>query len=308
MPAADEREVALTERDHEVLLSLLKYRYLSTSQLERLHFPSAQTAARRIRLLATGGFVSAFRPLASQDRLVALAKRGAEVVAERLEVPLDQLGWDGRREKPKDYLFLQHFLAASDFRISLSKSCDGSDVRLLGFLPEHLVEPAPKGSVQKYIREAIADATDHRAKISHTPDAVFALERAGTPALFFLEIDRGTEVLSNPSRGVLKSVRFYLSLLVSDAYQRYQADFGVTSPFRAFRVLIVTTSADRLSNMRSTCGKIPFEPARAKRFIWLTTEDAVLDSAMLSRPWVSLDPTDNVSYAIAPIARPTDAP
>jgi hypothetical protein len=300
-PSTKSPTVALTERDHELLVSLLKYRYLSTSQLQRLHFPSLQTAARRLRLLAEAGYVISFRPKASDDRLATLARLGAETVANRLGVPLSELGWDARREKPKDYLFLEHFLATGDFRISLTRACAHSeDVRLLGFLPEHLVERTPKGAVRKYVRDVIADVTDHRQKLTHAPDGVFALERGGTAALFFLEVDRGTEVLTNPSRGFLKIVRFYLSAIVSNSYQRYQADFGATKPFNAFRVLVVTSSPERLANIRSICGRTPFEPAHAKRFLWLTTDDALRDDALLTRSWSSIDPTDTRDYLLAP--------
>jgi hypothetical protein len=288
----------ITERDHELLLSLYRYRYLSASQVQRLHFPSAQTAARRLRLLAEGGYVSLFRSPAIPDRLATLARAGAETVAERLGVPLDETGWDSRRQRPKDYLFLKHFLAASDFRISLTRACAAHPaVRLLGFLPEHVVERTPAGAVQKYIRDVIADTDGGRQKLAHTPDGVFALGGVGRAALFFLEIDRGTEVLTTADRGVLKIVRFYLQYLIANAYQRYQEDFGVAAPFRAFRVLLVTP---RAQSIRSLCGPHPFEPAPAKRFIWLAGEDALLGEGLLSRRWTPLDPADTRTYSIDP--------
>lgn len=48
----------LTERDTEVMLDIYKYRYLSVSQIKRLHFPSLQTAYRRLRSLTAGGLIS----------------------------------------------------------------------------------------------------------------------------------------------------------------------------------------------------------------------------------------------------------
>lgn len=298
-PASAQATLAVTERDHELLLSIYKHRYLSVSQVQRLHFPSAQTATRRLRLLGAAGYVSTFRSPAVPDRLVALARKGAEAVAERLSVPFGELGWDGRRQQPKDYLFLKHFLAANDFRIALTKACAGrGDVRLLGFLPEHLVERTPAGSVQKYLRDVIADVGGPGHKITHTPDAVFALERGDKAALFFLEIDRGTEALRDAERGFLKIVRFYLSYLLGSGYQRYREDFGAGEQFKAFRVLVVTSSPQRLENIRTHCGAVPFDPAHAKRFIWLATEEVLGDETILSRRWASLDPGDGERYAI----------
>lgn len=298
---SNQPSVALTERDLDLLVSLLRYRYLSASQVQRLHFPSLQTATRRLRLLTGAGYVTSFRTPASPDRIATLDRLGAEAVAEQLSVPLSDLGWDGRRQTPKDYLFLQHFLAASDFRISLTLACKASpDVELLGFLPEHLVEPSPKGALRKFIRDVVADATDHRQKITHAPDGVFALARSGRSALFFLEVDRGTTVLSNPERGFLKTVRFYLSLLTSGTYQRYRDAFSVADPFKAFRTLIVVQSAERLHNMRQICGHVAFDPPQARRFLWLTTDELLRERGVLACPWVSLDPDDRTAYAILP--------
>jgi len=299
--AAGGTTLALTDRDVELLTSLLRYRYLSTSQIQRLHFPSAQTTTRRLRLLEAAGYVSLFRAIAIADKIATLARLGAEAVAERLGIPMAETGWDAHRQQPKDYLFLKHFLAASDFRIALSDACAMQpEVRLAGFIPEHIVDGTASGSMRKHIRDVTIDAADPRLKISHTPDGVFALERSGVGALFFLEIDRGTEVLSNPERGVLKIVRFYLSLLRGDTYQRYQTEFGLARPFKAFRALFVVSTDERLENIRKVCGAGAFNPEHAKRFLWLTAEDALNDGALLSRKWSSLDPTDAHRYVIVP--------
>lgn len=305
MTTTRQTRLLMTSRDHALLLSLLKYRYLSVSQMRRLHFPSEQTTSRRLRLLQAHGLVSLFRPRGSAHGMVALARAGAEAVAEQLGCALEELGWDGRRESPKDLLFLEHFLAASDFRITLSEACAKSaDTRVLGFLPEHLVEPTPKGAMRKYIRDVITDAAQPRQKISHSPDGVFALERKDRAALFFLEIDRGTEVLTNPERGVLKLVRFYLAMLEAGTYQRYQSDFGVAVPFNAFRALLITTNSERMSNIRSACDRMIKGADKAKRFIWLTSIEAVSDEALLDRRWYSLDPTDAVEYRLGARSEP----
>ncbi len=129
---------------------------------------------------------------------------------------------------------------------------------------------------------------------------MFALRRFGRAALFFLEIDRATTPLSNPDRGFLKTVRFYLSLLASGVYQRYRGDFSIAEPFKAFRALLVVPSAERLRNIRQSCGRVVFEPPHAKRFLWLTTDGHLHDQGILTCPWVSLDPDDLTAYTILP--------
>ena len=50
----------LTERDVVILVNIYKYRYLSFSQLSRLHFPSVKTAYRRLQTLTALGYLKAF--------------------------------------------------------------------------------------------------------------------------------------------------------------------------------------------------------------------------------------------------------
>ena len=284
----------LTDRDRAILRSLYDYRYLSTDQLRRLHFPSQQTLNRRIRLLAGGGFLVDSSVPGTAERLLGLSSRGAAVVAEHIGTPMDALEWSRRRAVPTDYYFIKHFLMINDLRIALKSSCELQDgVSLLGFLPEYLGKATPHGR-QKRLRDV---ATDQQgSSITHTPDGVFALRRNGSAALFFLEADRGTEVLSDPNRGYLKMLRFYLNHLAGGEYQKHKRDFDVSTDFALFRVLIVTTSMRRLEHMREAARSVPFQPAHAKRFIWLAAADAINDHNFLTTDWFSVG--DDQLYSI----------
>jgi hypothetical protein len=295
---AESNAVALTERDSEVLLSLHRYRYLSMEQLRRLHFSSPQTARRRVRLLSDAGYVDDFRPEGSDERLVTLGEKGAEVVSGQLALPVDALGWKNRH-KPKDYYFLKHFMAINDFRITLAHACRAQQsIELLGFIPEYEGETSSKGVVRKYIRDVVADSTSNGKTITHTPDGVFALAKDGRAALFFLEVDRGTEVVSDAEKGFLKTIRFYLNYLLGNGYQRYKSDFKVGDDFRAFRVLVVGPTKRRLENIRTAGASFAFPVEHAKRFMWLLHEEAVSESTIFSPIWTSVAPGDEHRYAM----------
>jgi protein involved in plasmid replication-relaxation len=296
MQKAVTKKAALTERDTQVVLDLYKYRYLSVSQIQLLHFPSLQTAYRRLRALTELAYVKGFTVPGIPEHLYHLDNSGAELVAEQLGVGVSDLKWNRPSRAPKDYYFLRHFLKTNDFRIALTLACRGSNIDLLGFIPEYYGEKSSQGSPVKYIKDFICDIRDARAKITHTPDAVFALSKKGTPALFFLEIDRGTEVVSDQEKGVLKSVRFYLNYLISGKYQRYQEDFGCGG-FKGFRTLIVTTSASRIENMRQAISNFDFAE-KAKKFIWLTTDKRIQPATMFQPIWVCADRADQTEYRI----------
>jgi hypothetical protein len=77
---------ALDERDHQVLLSLLEYKVLTTDQIKSLFFRSLRRAQHRLRELRALGFISSFTPRRGfgEGRPPAcwfLTRTGLEVVA-----------------------------------------------------------------------------------------------------------------------------------------------------------------------------------------------------------------------------------
>jgi Replication-relaxation len=290
------RKFKLTKRDSALLVDLYKHRFLTIGQLQQLHFPSKQTAYRRTRQLKDAGYISSFTVANIDESIFMVAPKGSQAVAEALGVDLDELKWTETKAKPRDYYFMRHFLAINDFRITLRLACEASGIKLLGFIPDYYGEKTDKGGVTKYIRDVICDMADDRREVSHTPDGVFALERDGKQALFFLEIDRGTEVVSDPEKGVLKSVRFYANYLLDGKYQRYALDFGV-SAFHGFRSLYVTTTDTRVANIRQAATSLSV-PVKTRRFTWITTNDKLTQSTIFTPIWHSLDSTDESKYQI----------
>jgi hypothetical protein len=289
-------ETILTERDHVLISDVYKYRYLSVSQIEKLHFPSKRTAYRRLSVLGDGGYLQNFTVPNIPERIYCLARKGAELVASSLGVTITELQWSATTRAPKDYYFLRHFLEVNDFRIVLTSGCREAAIDLVGYIPEYFGTRTAQGGLKKYIKDVVCDIQTPTYEISHTPDAVFALAKNGKPALFFLEIDRGTEVVSDAEKGVLKSFRFYINCLLREQYHRYEKDFR-TGPFKGFRALIVTTSSERLANMQSACSKLDVQ-AKAKQFIWLTTEENVRNELIFGKIWRSADRDDNTTYSI----------
>lgn len=291
-----EKRFKFTERDSELLVDLYKHRFLTITQLQRLHFPSMQTAYRRMRLLKTAGFVSSFTVANVDESIFMPSLQGLLAVTEALGVDRQQLKWVETKAKPRDYYFMRHFLAINDFRITLKVACEASGIHLLGFIPDYYGEKSDNGAVSKYIRDVICDVAHQRHEVAHTPDGVFALERDGRQALFFLEVDRGTEVISDVERGVLKSLRFYAYYLLDGKYQRYAKDFNV-SEFKGFRSLLVTTSDNRQENIRQAARTLDV-PEKAKRFHWVTNQEQISIQTIFTPIWHSIDSTDDRRYQI----------
>jgi hypothetical protein len=278
----------LTARDIEIIMDVYTYRYLATSQLKRLHFCSEKTTWRRLVKLARRGFIKPFSVPNIPEYVYFLDKKGAEIVSIELQKDIEELEWHRHTRQPKDYYFLRHFLAINNFRILITQACKDTPITLLGFIPEYIGTQTKEGYVKKLIRDQIDG-------LSHTPDAVFALEKDGKSALFFLEIDRGIEVVSDPERGLLKAIVFYLHYWSSQKWQRYSKDFQ--REFKTFRTLIITTSKERVKHVREATSAYPFE-SHAKRFLWVTVESQVTEDWLFEPIWQSLEITDTKLYKV----------
>lgn len=285
-----------TERDSALLVDLYKHRFLTIEQIQRLHFPSMQTAYRRMRLLKAAGYVSSFTVANIDESIFMPSLQGLQAVAEALGVDREQLKWVETKAKPRDYYFMRHFLSINDFRIALRLTCDVAGIRLLGFIPDYYGEKTDKGGVTKYIRDVVCDIASEHKDVSHTPDGVFALERKGKQALFFLEIDRGTEVVSDPTKGISKAIRFYAEYLLTGKYQRYAKDFAVEQ-FKGFRTLLITSSVVRVENIRRAVGDLPVAE-KAKQFFWLSTFEQVESAGLLSPIWKSSLQSDQSRHSL----------
>lgn len=286
----------MTDRDGEVLLSVYKHRFLTVTQIQRLHFPSMQTAYRRIRLLRSQSLLTDFRIPNIDELVLTVGRRGLIQVAALLGVNQSALRWTDTKNKPRDYYFMRHFLAINDFRIQLALDCNASGIRLLGFIPDYFGERTQAGGTTRYIKDVVCDIDTRRTEVSHTPDGVFALERDGKSALFFVEIDRGTEGISDPEKGVLKAIRFYAQYLLSGKYQRYFDDFKA-GQFKGFRALFVTTTDARVSHIRKVVSELDV-PQKAKLFVWLTTFDLIYKQGLFAPVWLSSDMADTRAYKI----------
>jgi hypothetical protein len=280
----------VTTRDIQAILSLYECRYLTGTQLQRLHFPSLQAMWRRMHALLDMGFIKSFTAPHIPERIFYLDKKGAEIVAIESRLTLEELDWHSRQRVPKDYYFLRHFLAINDFRITLLLACQKSELSLVGFIPEYVGEKNDSGFVKKYLRDRVQG-------YSHTPDAVFCLEKEGKAALFFLEIDRGSEVLTDESKGFLKSIVFYLNYWIGTGWKRYERDFP-SKAFNTFRGLYVTTSQERLAHMREAVTAYPFPKTQAKRFLWGTIESHATTDRLFGLIWQSMDTTDTNLHQI----------
>lgn len=162
--------------------------------------------------------------------------------------------------KPPHRLFLDHLLAINSFRIDLTLACRNSEIRLVKFIPES--------------KQAVGG-------LRHRADALFLLEKEGKRALFFLELDRGTESINGK---IFKMFNFYLLYMIYGGFrQKYEVS--------RLWVTVVTTSSIRLANMRKLTMKLEFF-GKYLQYIWLATINHVSEETIFNNIWQSLSYED----------------
>lgn len=285
-----------TERDLDILSGLLRFRYLTVSQIQLLYFPSARTAYRRLQALRGLEHVAAFQVPRISDAIYELTKSGALCLAGDKGLQEKELGFV-RRRKPSDDYFLRHLLGINDVLIAFDRACEKAAIEIVEVIPDYLGTVDAKGHPQKRGRDRAPAPDGQKEKLVHTPDSVIILRKEERYALLFLEIDRGTEDLSNPEKGFLKAMRFYLGYYQSGGYKRYERD---AINFKSFRVLVVTSSPTRLSNMRDRVTYNIDAAAKLKQaLLWGAGADSISAESILNRVWVPLLAGDTKMYAIA---------
>lgn len=256
----------LTERDQEIILAVHEYRLLSSQHVEVLFFPSNKSNShsrrsacqRRLQLLFHHSYLDRLSlPLIMGEGrspfVYALGKAGATLVASRLNIDREKIGW-----KPKvnqlGAMFIDHSLAINDVQVVVNLLAGHSVWEVVSWIDEStLRSPDRKEQMPSYIKNG---------RLSPIyPDGYFAikLESSAQPAHFFLEVDRAT--MSNYRWQ--EKVRAYNHFRGSGLSQHY---YGTEN----FRILAITTGRERLANLKRAT-----EDAGGDVYFWFTTQEHV---------------------------------
>jgi len=256
--------ILLTSRDVGIIMSVYENRFLKRDQIQRLHFPNASRIActLRIKKLYEHKFLDRFeKPVVrgSHQLIYALDKRGADVVAASLEIDRQKVRWN-RANNRVEFLFLEHTLSISEFRVCLDIALAGRPEELIFWQrgdKTHLRRISVTGAKKKYFVVA--------------PDAFFGIQSGRGKHIFFLEVDMGTETLSRFAEKVVAYKRYWKS-------GQYKEEYG----FNHFRVLTVAESERRLANLIQATGK-----AGGRQMFLFTTFSAIQSHSPLGSVWLS---------------------
>lgn len=196
----EEISASLSERDIQVILSIQRYRYLMTSQLQRLHFTDAATPNAALR--AASRCLKKLRELGIIDHLSrriggVRAGSGSLVwyithAGERLVYLRTQILTPTKRFFEPSPYFLSHTLAVADIAVELIELCREAHSMKLSVL-----QPEP---------ECWRTYSEYGNILALKPD-LFTITTSGQyEDRWFLEVDLATE---SPSKIVSKCERYH---------------------------------------------------------------------------------------------------
>lgn len=154
----------LVERDLEILRTLVRYKYLRTSQIKRLHFSenaSIQSARRRLKYLFHHGYVGRIEALVKPGSGAAetayfIKAKGIEFLDD--EFPNLVLPKKRDRVKPQ---YLNHALDVSEFQLVLEQALqDHPTAELHRFVADHELKDKASKAVGRQ-RYKLFDQVQH---------------------------------------------------------------------------------------------------------------------------------------------------
>lgn len=250
------RPLTVTRRHLAILGNVARFRLASSAQLAALDGGSEQNVSRALLALFENGYVE--RPVAqvaarllnegSRPMIYGLTRAGAALLREH--------GFDVRRRlldgidksRGAGWRFVEHTVAVADFMVALEvalRAVPGVALLERG----EILEPAPKSRRERQVKLSttirIGGAQRRSAVV---PDAFFGLRFNDEEESYFMfELDRG----EMPVERFTALYRTYFAKKMLTYYEanrqrRHVHDLGIPN----FRVLTLTTTAERVAHMR----------------------------------------------------------
>jgi hypothetical protein len=264
-------------RDLNIIKAVNDYQAMNIAQIETRFFNTPKPAYGRLKKLFDYGYLErhyitqvAKAPAASPI-VYTISKLGAEILATNFGYDTNDFNFV--TTQISNWKTLQHILAIGDFRAVFERACEGATDMASQWTNEAYFRANPD-----YVNVSQAKTKNKRKPVF--PDGYVILKTPEGTARFFVEVDRGTEPLSQFS----SQIEIYQEYIRSGLYQER---FKSTS----LRILVITTTERRMiSLMRATA-----QVANSDRY-WFTHKEIVSKQTVLTHPiWSKITSDEHYS-------------
>jgi hypothetical protein len=286
------RAVRITFRDIALMTNIARLRLASAAQLAALDGGSQQNVARCLLTLWENKYLE--RPVAqidsrkrengSRSTIYGLTRKGAAFLR-RQGFDMNRRLLDGiDSEKGAGWRFIEHSIGISEFFVQLELAArKRKDLRILERC--EILEDAPKGRNTRRIRlEASIRLGGTQKKNAVIPDGFFGLRflNEEQESYFMYEKDRGEMPIER--RKNLQGTYIAKKLLTYYEASRQRVhvhELGIPN----FRVLVETTTPDRVEQMLEVLGDIT--DGKGSNIFLFIDERALAESDPLAANWIS---------------------
>jgi len=245
----------ITKRDVSLLRALPDYQALTTTQIQRLFFPSLSRAQKRLRILSNHGLLKRhYRSVAigsgSVETVFFPTIRGVRIL-NSLGLELGKNAITPRREFSD--MFLNHTLARNDFRIGLEL--------VLKYRPDiNFVTWKHGKSIARTVTMVYGENQPVITNVTLIPDGLFELEFNGQNHRYYIENDLGTTSLPR----IRMKLSAYTELAIQDRLQVHDGSCP-------FKVLWITRAQRRLHSLIRTCEQVN-QGRFTRDLFWFTSD------------------------------------
>jgi hypothetical protein len=273
----------VTARDCTALRLTYDFRFLTIDNAETCIYRNHNVAQRRLSALEREGLLLSLpvsRGLRGQPTKAYYVNwRKRKTVEQMLGEEL--LSCNVPRTAPDNALATAHLL---ELNTVLAAFMAGSASLGYSFrcIPEYCVMATALGPVHPLVCE-IRDPANRSRMVGVRRDAVCCIGVGKNKALFEIEYDRGREVItSGGARAVTlhRKIAIFMQGLREQAFQRYCGPQFFDHPFRASRLLLITSSEERLNNLVSVCHE-----QKTAGMVYLTTADHIAPESVFDPIW-----------------------
>jgi hypothetical protein len=279
----------LTGRDILLVQLVAQHRFLRSTHLSELCEAPHKKVCDRLTSLFHAGYLD--RPRAQFDHyregggsspiVYALGNRGAQLLIERHGSDVAQVDW-ARKNDLAGRQFILHTLAIADVRVALQRAIRSRPgFQLLE--PEQLLAMAPpetQARERPWVLRTKIRYNDTSLDLGVAPDYAFAIQYPdGRFRAFLVECDRGTMPVDRSNLAQTSLKRKFLAYAAARRADLHQLHFG----WKAFRVLLVTTNAQRADNVIETIRGCVHEHVRG--LFWIADRQSLAEADIVSYPW-----------------------
>lgn len=288
----------VTDGDIAIIRHIAQHRFLRSTHIAALVARSIDRTNGRLCHLYHAGYVD--RPRAQLDyyptagsapMVYALADRGARLLRAHDEIDLPQIDWS-RKNREAGRPFIEHQLEIADFEVAARLAAEHAGHRFIDADEIFGARASTSHTLTSHMQSnpfAMRVAVAHggrRHEIGLVPDIAFTVApKIGARRNFLVEIDRGSMPITRADFSQTSIERKLRCYLAAHAARLPGHQFG----WKAYRVLIVTSDANRVRSMLDALQSIQPPGAAGSSLFLFGSRDALCAVDPLTANWHGVD-------------------